>query len=64
MQMKPRNKKSRGKNRRVRIEMSVELDALISNESKPEEQLEKVGKVYAACFGDKDIKIESIKFVD
>ena len=52
------------KKRRVRIEMSVELTTLMNNDVDEKTQLENIGKVYLSCFGDKDVKIENIRFLD
>lgn len=57
------NRKS-PKKRKVKLSMSVELDVLMNNEQDEETQLNNIGKVYKSCFGDKDIKIDSIEFVD
>lgn len=63
--MKPRkNNNQAGKKRKVRINMSVELDALMSKEDDEKTQLDNIARIYASCFGDKDIKIDSIQFLD
>lgn len=61
-----RNKATRtsSKKRKVKLSMSVELDVLMNNGMDEREQLDNIGKVYKSCFGDKDIKIDSIEFVD
>lgn len=60
---KMKNKRT-GKKRKVRIDMSVELDVLMSSEKSEYEQLNEIGRIYASCFSDKDIKIEGVKFLN
>lgn len=50
--------------RKVKIEMSVELDVLMTNDGDEQEQLDKIANIYSSCFGDKDIKIDNIRFLD
>ncbi len=61
--MKKNNVKS-GKKRKVRIDMSVELEVLLSKDEDEQTQLNNVARIYSSCFGDKDIKIENIQFLD
>lgn len=58
-----RKEKSR-KKRKIKIDMSVELDVLIEDGKNEKDQLESVAKIYQSCFGDKDVKIENIRFLD
>lgn len=52
--------------RKIRIEMSVEMDVLMDHERQKNEMseyLNTIAKNYASCLGDKDIKIEKVEFV-
>lgn len=52
--------------RKIRIDMSVEMDVLIENarpKNEMSEYLNTVAKNYISCLGDKDIKIEKVEFV-
>lgn len=52
------------KKRKVRIDMSVELDVLMSIGKSEKEQLDDVARIYKSCFGDKDVKIEKVRFLN
>lgn len=64
--MRPRrgNNNQTNKKRKVRIDMSVELDVLMSKGQDEKAQLDNIARIYSSCFGGKDIKIENIQFLD
>ena len=58
------NKTVKMKKRRVKIEMSTELDALLNGNEDEQTQLDNIAKIYCSCFSDKDVKINSVRFID
>ena len=64
MGKKPKIKSDGRRKRKVRIDMSVDLEVLVDNSVDESRQLENIGKIYSSCFGDKDVKIENIRFLD
>lgn len=65
--MKQQNK-NESIQRKVKIEMSVELDVLAKKTLSIDEEkrfLNNIANVYLSCFGDQNIaKIEKVKFLD
>lgn len=52
--------------KKVKIDMSVEFEVFVNKNNMKdieEMQLNNIANVYKSCFGDKDVKIENVKFL-